>query len=488
MVGSTASLAAISGITALAVTPTLPGVAVITGLIVLNDGSLTTRGDVQIGDISGDSGTLDVAAGAGGAPTTLTAATITVGVNPDIALPQLLVGAPGFLQVTGGSLVQAAALDMVAATIGVDAASSVVVGNGVAVAGAVVVARTGTLASGGGGIAGNLDVDGVLAVAPDFGNGIVTAALVVTGGLAGIGAVGVLGTLEVADARAFNGSVLLGVASGPLQNGVLILDHGGVPLAHLSMQYGTVDLRDAAYTGAAPGYDPQTGLLTIGGDGLDVGRDQSALGFATAADGFGGTLVFASNIPCYAAGTRIATPGGEVPVEALRPGDLVATLDGVARPVRWVGRRRVDCTVHPRPAQVWPVRVAPHAFGQGLPARPLWLSPDHAVFADGLLVPIRCLINGASIRQERVERITYLHVELDQHDILLADGLPAESFLDTGNRDAFANGDGAMQLHPHFAGPADLWEVAGYAALTQTGPALAALQARLAVRATRLAA
>ena len=71
-------------------------------------------------------------------------------------------------------------------------------------------------------------------------------------------------------------------------------------------------------------------------------------------------------------------------------------------------------------------------FGDGLPRRDLWLSPDHAVFVDDVLIPIKRLINSTSIEQVPMDQITYYHVELEHHDVLLAEGLPAESYLDTG--------------------------------------------------------
>jgi hypothetical protein len=142
--------------------------------------------------------------------------------------------------------------------------------------------------------------------------------------------------------------------------------------------------------------------------------------------------------PCFATGTRIATPSGLRRVEALRPGDLVLTLDGAA-PVVWLGRRAVDCRRHADPREVWPVRLAPHALGPGAPARPLLLSPDHAVLIDGVLVPVRHLLNGRTIRSEPCSAVTYWHVELPRHAILAAEGLPCESYLDTGNRGDFDN-------------------------------------------------
>ena len=127
------------------------------------------------------------------------------------------------------------------------------------------------------------------------------------------------------------------------------------------------------------------------------------------------------------------------------------------------------CAEHRRGADVWPVRIAAGAFGEGLPGRDLYLSPDHAVFADGVLVPIRYLVNGTTIAREAAGRVTWYHVELADaeggaaHDVLLAEGLPSESFLDTGNRGAFANGGGAIDLHPDFARA--VWQRLGCAPL-----------------------
>ncbi len=198
-------------------------------------------------------------------------------------------------------------------------------------------------------------------------------------------------------------------------------------------------------------------------------------GFSIAAQG-GETILSTDVAPCFAAGTRIATPSGLVPVEALRPGDLVLTQWGEAMPIRWLGHRRVVCARHPRPHDVLPVRVRAGAFGPGMPVRDLRLSPDHAVFSDGALVPVRYLLNGATLVREQAAAVTYWHVELDRHDVLLAENLPCESYLDTGNRAAFANGDGAVALHADFAGAWD-WRACGR--LVTEGPALAVLRARL---------
>ena len=135
------------------------------------------------------------------------------------------------------------------------------------------------------------------------------------------------------------------------------------------------------------------------------------------------------DLPCFATGTMIATPGGEVAVETIRAGDLVTTLSGDARRVIWVGSRRVDLARHPRPDTVRPVRIAAGAFDENVPSRDLILSPDHAVHAAGVLIPSKLLVNGTTVAVLDQPSVTYHHVELEHHDVLLANGLltPAEA-------------------------------------------------------------
>ena len=115
------------------------------------------------------------------------------------------------------------------------------------------------------------------------------------------------------------------------------------------------------------------------------------------------------------------------------------------------------------------------AFAPGVPSRDVLLSPDHAVFVEGSLIPVRYLVNGRSIAQEAASRITYCHVELASHDILLAEELPCESFLDTGNRQAFAGQGEPIMLHPEFArrrAALAVWAAKGCAPLVLEGPTL----------------
>lgn len=144
---------------------------------------------------------------------------------------------------------------------------------------------------------------------------------------------------------------------------------------------------------------------------------------------------------------------GDVAVEALCAGDMVATQknsDIVFRPVKWIGRRRIDLSAHPRMETVAPVCILRGAFADNVPHRDLAVSPDHAILVEGRLICAHQLINGTTIRQEQgLSAVEYFHVELDAHSILLAEGLPTESYLDTGNRGFFANADEPLMLHPN---------------------------------------
>jgi hypothetical protein len=140
-------------------------------------------------------------------------------------------------------------------------------------------------------------------------------------------------------------------------------------------------------------------------------------------------------------------------VESLQVGDRVRTVpQGRFEPVIWIGHRRIDCLRHPEPRQVRPVRIAADTFGRGLPKRDLFLSPDHAVFVNGVLIPVKYLINGRGVRQMVVRQVIYYHVELPRHAVLLAEGLPAETYLDIGHRDNFQNNDGGIRLFADFSG------------------------------------
>ncbi len=185
--------------------------------------------------------------------------------------------------------------------------------------------------------------------------------------------------------------------------------------------------------------------------------------------------------PCFALGTRIATDTGDRAVEDLRVGDKVRVAFGAAtKEVVWIGYRHVDCLRHPTPLSVWPVRIESDTFGPGLPSRALFLSPDHAVYFDDVLIPVKHLINGDTIARVQVDEVTYYHVELTSHDIVLAEGLPTESYLDAGDRNSFSNGPSAVRLFASFGSGLDanaIRDAQGRAPLVVTGTAVAAARA-----------
>lgn len=180
----------------------------------------------------------------------------------------------------------------------------------------------------------------------------------------------------------------------------------------------------------------------------------------------------ANNVPCYCSGTRIRTDRGEVAVEDLRVGNFVVTATQQHRAIRWIGTRRYPGFTAPQADR--PVRIRAGALSDGVPTRDLLISPDHGLYLDGLLVAAGHLVNGASItRGEAVRDLTYWHIELDSHDILLAEGALAESFLPApGVRVGF---DGVQALD---AGAAPV----PYAPRAEISPELATLRGRLARR------
>ena len=211
------------------------------------------------------------------------------------------------------------------------------------------------------------------------------------------------------------------------------------------------------------------GVLTVNGTSgvlatLSFTGSYLASDFHLQPDGNGGTDI----VLCLKQGTRIKIIAGWQTVERVKVGDVVIAASGQQRLVQWVGRRQVNLREHPCPQKVCPVRVVQNAFGYGVPSSDVLLSPDHAVFVDDVLIPVKYLANGSSIRQEfHHSEITYYHVELDRHDVLVADGLAVESYLDTGGRSAFVNGGCITSLHPDFNVRA--WEANGCAPLVVTG-------------------
>ncbi|MFV1877228.1 Hint domain-containing protein [Nioella sp.] len=145
---------------------------------------------------------------------------------------------------------------------------------------------------------------------------------------------------------------------------------------------------------------------------------------------------------CFAEGTMISTPSGETAVEALRIGEDVLTADGRAVQVRWIGQQ----TLFPRfapAARLRPVRIAAGALGDGQPRSDLTVTADHGMLVEGVICHAGALVNGTTITRvplaEMGESYTVYHIETEAHEIILANGAPAETFIDNVSRRVFDN-------------------------------------------------
>jgi hypothetical protein len=257
---------------------------------------------------------------------------------------------------------------------------------------------------------------------------------------------------------------------------------GGNPSAALSKTTFTV----VGFSTA--GVVVQSSALGLGNGGW--GFKTFLLGNQDASNGqvISGFDIKSGDVVCFAAGTRIETVKGPIAVELLQAGVEVLLAGGGSLPATWIGRLHVSLARRP---DVAPIRIKAGALAVGIPSRDLLVSPEHALGLDGRLVPARLLVNGSTIlRDTSMGEITYYHVELPRHALLLAEGAPAESWLDTGNRGMFANAFVPAALHgdfePDYA--SDAWRSQACAPLLEGGPALATLRARLEGRAITLGA
>ena len=172
--------------------------------------------------------------------------------------------------------------------------------------------------------------------------------------------------------------------------------------------------------------DPST--LTI----TNTSADGTKSGNAYLQDGTYVEFVDIEGIICFAEGTLIETVSGPVPVEALCPGDLIATQDNGYQPLRWIGRSTV-----PAGGDLAPVLIKAGTFGT---KRDLRVSPQHRMLLSGaeaqylfggteVMAAASHLINDHSVRRQPTELVTYLHLLLDRHEVIFAEGAATESFF-----------------------------------------------------------
>jgi Hint domain len=168
-------------------------------------------------------------------------------------------------------------------------------------------------------------------------------------------------------------------------------------------------------------------------------KSASAMGFNPGRRGGNG----GGGCCCLLKGTKVSTPAGERPIEDLRIGDEVLTLSG-PKAIKWIGYNKFTKDEDRRWQDgVMPVRVARLAIDDRAPHSDLYLSPQHCVFVDGALIPVKYLVNGTSIAPAApsgMAVVEYYHIEFDTHEVVFAEGALVESFMEEGSeREYFSN-------------------------------------------------
>jgi hypothetical protein len=249
--------------------------------------------------------------------------------------------------------------------------------------------------------------------------------------------------------------------------GVVTVSAGDISITGLESQI-NADLATLTFTDATAGDDPNINIYTV-----DHSYVNDPAGYQSA------TYVYGNiDVACYVAGTRIATAAGEVAVEDLNIGDELKTLHAGLQKIKWIGTRGYAAPFANH-ASVLPICISAGAIADNVPSRDLWVSPGHAICIDGVLIHAQRLINGVSVLQaERVESVTYYHIELETHEVIFAENCPAETFMDEAFRRQFHNAAEYAALYPGQQAP-------GLMCLPRLddGFALEAIRRRLAARA-----
>ncbi len=317
---------------------------------------------------------------------------------------------------------------------------------------------------------------------------------VISGGVASATQIGFGGSATISEggqdnfAQVASGGIDIvysgGLASGAVisSGGTLSLQTSGQASGTQLQQGGAIILQNIAVSsGGMASFNYATDVLTVteGAEsytqtlsGNYAGEYFHAAAVPTNASA---TQVTVNTTACYCPSTLIRTNRGEMPVEILAIGDTVVTASGEHRPIKWIGRRSYAGRFLASNPATHPIRFHAGSLGDGLPRRDLLVSPEHAMFLDDLLIPARCLVNGSTILRDHVERVDYYHVELDTHDVLLAEGAPSESYLDDDSRGMFHNASEFAALYP------DALRSDGFCARrVEQGPELEAIRRRLA--------
>ncbi|MDR0810355.1 MAG: Hint domain-containing protein [Gemmobacter sp.] len=144
------------------------------------------------------------------------------------------------------------------------------------------------------------------------------------------------------------------------------------------------------------------------------------------------------NVWCFARGTLIRTPHGDVPVEVLSAGDLVMTRDNGAKPISWIGSRHLSAAALKANPKLRPIIIRKGALGENTPSQDLTISPQHRVLAKSriaqnmfcaseVLVAAKQLLAIDGIDTSEQETVEYWHLLFEDHEIVYSNGAETES-------------------------------------------------------------
>ncbi len=468
-------------------------------LSVLNGASAAAAGNIVIGDAlgAGSSGHGTVIVGGTGSLSVGSASVLTAGGAISLGQGSLTTGS---LQIGAGSAVDVTGSVVAGGTASGPSggAGTIVVNGSLEVTGPLMVWSGSTLAvsgtasgvtvgtsvpPGGHAAAGQIEI---FAGQTLGGNGLIVASSVLNEGqiqVSGQAAVSTPGTMEITSAVTGTGTIDL------LSGSVLRIDTAGGLGQQTVFGTGGTETLILNYTTSVPAGMSSPGSISglAAGDrielagassivsarftasGTTVGQDQLTIQTNTGSFVIG-SVSLASNVAaslttffdstsgaygvtvestlCFLPDTLIATPSGEVKVQALRTGDMVLTAGGDARPIAWIGQGKVLATRGRRSAAT-PVIVRRGALGNGVPHRDLHVTKGHSLFIDDVLIPVEFLVNHRSVLwDDRAQEVNLFHIELETHDVLLANGAPAESYRDDGNRWLFQNANDGWNQPP----------------------------------------
>jgi hypothetical protein len=285
---------------------------------------------------------------------------------------------------------------------------------------------------------GTLDLEhgGVISGGDDAASGHGGAGVVISGAFT----INTAGTIS-----AGVGSGGYALAFGSAADGTMTVSQGATFNGMIGgFHYGdSIDLTNVSPTFIEDHFNPATDTINAGSDGILRFTGDPAFIFSS--DGSNGTWVTCA---CFRRGTWITAEGGRA-VESLKIGDRVMTLSGELKPIRWIGKRHYSAESLSDHPEMLPVMIRAGALGDFLPQRDLWVSPEHALYVNGALVPAELLTNGVSvITDESAVSVSYYHLEFDSHEVVFAEGAPAESFVDDNSRQMFDNAAEFGHLYP----------------------------------------